>query len=106
MSRQHSPRIAPRHEALLPRVQALTAAHPCWGNRRFWADLRVVAQWSGNQQRGWRLRRGHHRLVPPHRQLKAKQTPTGSPPSATTTNAWWGLDLTTLLVGDFGGALA
>jgi putative transposase len=41
-------------------------------------------------------------LVPPNRKLKAKRTPTGSQPKATKPHEWWGIEMTKLLVGDFG----
>ncbi len=102
ISRHRSPLIAPRHDALLPRVQALKAAHPCWGSRRLWASLRFVAPWPVHQTRGWRLRRAHHLGAPTHLQRKAKRTPTGSQPRATKPHAWWGLDMTKLLAAGCG----
>ena len=64
-SRQRARRIAHRHEALLQRVQALKAEHPCWGDRRIWAYLRVVEPWPGHKNRVWRLMRERHLVVPP-----------------------------------------
>ncbi len=42
MTRQRSPRVVQRDEALLPRIQQLKADHPFWGYRRIWAYLRYV----------------------------------------------------------------
>ena len=56
----------PRDEELLPRIQALTAEHPCWGDRRLWAYWRFVEPVPVNKKRVLRLRREHH-----HSQLDA-----------------------------------
>ena len=103
MSRQRSLLIAPRQDALLQRVQALTAEHPCWGYRRLWASLRFVEPGPVHKKRVWRLMREHHLVVPTTLQLKAKRTPTGSHPRATKPNAWGGSAMTTLLVEGLGG---
>jgi putative transposase len=92
----------PRDAPLLPRIQALKADHPCWGDRRSWAYLPFVEQLSGNKKRGWRLRRAHPRLVQPNRRLQATRTPTGNQPKPTKPHEWWGSDLTKVLVQGFG----
>ena len=55
-----------------------------------------------NKKRVLRVMREHHLLVPPNLKLKAKRPPTGSKPSATKPNGWWGIDMTKLLVEAFG----
>jgi putative transposase len=37
MSRQSSPIVAQRNEALAQRIRELKAEHPFWGYRRIWA---------------------------------------------------------------------
>jgi transposase InsO family protein len=101
MSRQRSPLIAQRNDALLQRVQALKAEHPFWGYRRIWAYLRFVEQWAVNKKRVWRLMREHHLVVPPTPK-KAKRTPTRSKPKPTKPNEWWGIDMTKVMVEGFG----
>jgi putative transposase len=102
MTRHRSPLIAQRHDALLHRVQALKAEHPCWGDRRIGAALRCVEQLPVHQKRGRRLLREPHVLVTPHPQLRAKRPPTGSKPRPTKPNAWWGIAMTKSRVEDFG----
>jgi putative transposase len=102
MSRQASPSVAQRNQGLLARIQALKAEHPFWGYRRIWAHLRFVEQLPVNKKRILRLMREHHLLVPPNLKLKAKRTPTGSKPKPTKPNEWWGIDMTKVLVQDFG----
>jgi putative transposase len=102
MSRQRSPLIAQRNDALLQRVQALKAEHPFWGYRRVWAYLRFVEQWPVNKKRVWRLMREHHLVVPPTLKLKARRTPTRNKPKPTKPNEWWGIDMTKVMVAGFG----
>ena len=55
-----------------------------------------------NQQRLLRLRRAPHLLVTPTQRLSAKRTPTRSTPKPSRPNAWWGVDMTPVLVQGFG----
>jgi putative transposase len=102
MRRHQSRRVVQRDESLLPRIQALKAAHPFRGYRRIWAYLRFVEQRPVNKKRSWRLMREHHLLVPPHLRLKAKRTPMRSKPKPTPPNEWWGIDRTKVLVEGVG----
>lgn len=102
MSRPRSCLVAQRHEGRLHRIQARKAEPPCWGDRRIWADRRFVEPWPVHKTRGLRLMREHHLVVPPHRKLKAKRTPTGSKPRAPKPHEWWGIAMPKLLVGDCG----
>jgi putative transposase len=86
----------------LERLQALKAEPPCWGYRRLWAYLRGVDQLPVHKKRLLRLMREHHRLVPPQQRLQAQRTPTRSHPKPTRPHAWWGMDMTTVLVQDGG----
>jgi putative transposase len=102
MTRQRSLRVAQRAEGLLPRIQALKAEHPFWGDRCIWPYWRVVDQWPINKKRILRLRREHRLLVTPNLKLKAKRTPSRSKPRPHKPNAWWGIDMTKVLVEGFG----
>ena len=95
-------RVVPRDEDLLPRLQALKAEHPSWGSRRMWAYLRGMERWPITKERGWRLMREHPLLVPPNLRRNARRTPTARQPKPTRPHAWWGMDMTTVLVGGFG----
>jgi hypothetical protein len=98
MTRQRSLRVVQRDESLFPCIQTLKAAHPFWGYRRIWADLRFVEQRALNKKRILRLMREHQLLVTPNLRLRAKWTPTGSKPKPTRPNEWWGIDMTEVLV--------
>jgi putative transposase len=102
MSRRRSLRVVPGEACLLPRIQALKAEHPFWGDRRIWAYLRFVEQQPVNKKRMLRLMREHHLLVSPNVKLKAKRTPMRSQSKPMQPNDWWGLDLTKVLVEGFG----
>jgi putative transposase len=94
--------VVQRDEELLPRIRALKAEHPFWGYRRIWAYRRFVEQLPVNKKRIWRLMRAHHLLVPPNLRLQAKRTPQRSTPTPTKPNAWWGIDMTKVLVEGVG----
>jgi hypothetical protein len=94
--------VTQRDEELLPRIQGLKAEHPFWGDRRIWAHLRFVEQVPVNMERILRLLREHRLLVTANQRLRAKRTPTGRTPKPTKPNEWLGIDMTEVLVGDFG----
>lgn len=102
MSRQTSLRVTQRHEGLLQRIRALTAEPPCWGYRRIWAYVHVVEKLPVNKKRSLRLMRAHHLLVTPKLRLRAKRTPMRSQPKPTKPNAWWGIEMTKVLVEGVG----
>jgi putative transposase len=102
MSRRPSFWGAPRHDALVQRSGALTAEHPCWGDRRLWASRRVVEPLPVHQQRRWRLRREPHLLVPPNLRLHAPRTPPRSQPKPPRPNAWGGIEMTPVVVEGVG----
>jgi putative transposase len=102
MSRQPAPLVAPRNEGLLQRIRALKAEPLCWGYRRIWAYRRFIEQQTVHKKRIWRLMREHYLLVTPNGRLKAKRTPTRSTPKPTKPHAWWGIDMTKVLVEGLG----
>jgi putative transposase len=102
MTRRRSFRVTQRDEALRPRIHALNAEHPLWGDRRIWASWRFVEQVPVNTKRIVRWLREHHLLVMPNSKLKAKRTPTRSTPRPTKPHAWWGIDMTKVMVEGFG----
>jgi hypothetical protein len=61
---------------------------------------------AGAQEAGLAPDAGAAPRGPPHRPLKAKHTPTGRQPRATKPNAWWGIDMPTLVGEDVRGALS
>ena len=102
MSRQPSRRVAERNTDVLQRIVALKAVHPFWGYRRCWATLRYVDGLAVNKKRVLRLLRTHALLVTPTRRLRASRTPTTHKPKPTRPNEWWGIDMTKVVVENFG----
>jgi hypothetical protein len=94
--------VTQQEQDLLPRLQALKAAPPFWGDRRLWAYWRFVAHLPVNRTRLWRLRREHQLFVPPDLRLKAQRTPSHSKPRPLKPHAWWGIDMTKVVVQGFG----
>lgn len=91
-----------RDEGLLPRIQGLKAEHPFWGYRRIWAYLHFVEGLSVNKKCVLRVMREHNLLVKPNPKLKAKRTQSRSKPRPTKPHEWWGIDMTKVMVEDFG----
>jgi transposase InsO family protein len=102
MSRRKSLKVAQRNEALVEPIRALKAEHPFWGYRRVWAHLRYVDGQPVNKKRILRLMREHDLLVKPNLRLRAKRRIQTRKPKPTAPNAWWGIDMTKVMVGDFG----
>ena len=98
MTRRRSLLVTQRDAALRPRLQALNAEHPLWGDRRLWASLRDVEQVRVHKTRVLRLWQAHRLVVTATQRLQAKRTPTGRQPTPTQPHAWWGIDRTTVLV--------
>jgi putative transposase len=94
--------VTQRDEDLLPRIQGLKAEHPFWGYRRIWAYLHFVERLAVNKKHVFRVMKEHNLLVKPNLRLKAKRTPTRRKPRPTRPNAWWGIDMTKVLVEGFG----
>ena len=94
--------VAARNRALLERIRAIKAEHPFWGYRRVWATLRYVEHKRVNKKRILRLLREHNLLVKPNLRLRAKCTWHTRKPKPTAPNRWWGIDMTKVMLGDFG----
>ena len=101
MIRRPSPSVAQRNQKVLARIRALKAEHPFWGYRRIWAQLRAQ-DLPVNKKRILRLMRKNDLLVKPNLRLKAKRTSTKAKPRPTRPNEWWGIDMTKVLVQNFG----
>jgi len=94
--------VTQRDASLLSHIQALKAEHPFWGYRRIWAYLHFVVQLPVNRKRVLRVMCEHNLLVRPNLKLKAKRTPSRSKLRPTKPQEWWGIDMTKVLVDDFG----
>jgi putative transposase len=104
MTRPRALPVVQRAAGPLPRRRTLPPAPPSWGDRRGWAERRVVEHLPVPKNRGRRLMRAPGLLVPPNVQLQAKRTPTGSPPRPLKPHEWWGIAMTEGLGPGGGGA--
>ena len=102
MRRRPSCAIIRRNEPLVDRIRELKADHPFWGYRRIWAHLKFVDHLPVNKKRILRLMRRNDLLVKPNLRLKAKRTSMKAKPQAVRPNEWWGIDMTKVLVQNFG----
>ena len=102
MKRRPSCSVLRRNEPIVDRIREIKADHPFWGYRHTWAHLRFVDQLPINKKRVYRLMREHDLLVKPNLRLKAKRSSTKAKPRAVRPNEWWGIDMTKVLVQNFG----
>jgi putative transposase len=102
MKRRSSLAVAERNQPVIERIQKIKAEHPFWGYRRTWAHLRYVEELNVNKKRILRLMRTHDLLVKPETRLKATRVPSRSKPKPERPNQWWGIDMTKVMVNNFG----
>ena len=76
--------------------------HPFWGYRRIWAYLRYKRKLGINPKRVYRLMKKNNLLVKPNMRLIAKRVSNTKKPRPDKPNEWWGVDMTKVMVGDFG----
>ncbi len=101
MKRRASAIVEERNSHVLERIEALKADHPFWGYRRVWAHLRYIDNLEVNRKRVYRLMAEHSLLVKADTHLKAVRT-SRSKPQPIRPNEWWGIDMTKVMVTDFG----
>jgi putative transposase len=102
MRRKESALVAERNLPLVERMKQIKAEHPFWGYRRIWAHLKYVDRLEVNKKRVYRLMQKYELLVQPNQRLKAIRTPGRSKPRPNRPNQWWGIDMTKVMVDDFG----
>lgn len=102
MKRRTSKAVEERNSSVVDRIKEIKADHPFWGYRRIWAHLKYVDGLSVNRKRIFRLMQQHDLVVKPNTRLKAIRTPQKSKPRPTRPHQWWGIDMTKVMVEDFG----
>ena len=95
-------KVSERNQGLLAHIRRVKADHPFWGYRRVWAYVRYVEQQVVTQKRIYRLMKLHGLLVQPNLRLKASRGSHRRKPKPTAPNRWWGIDMTKVLIDDFG----
>jgi putative transposase len=101
MKRKQSASVAERNLPIVERIKEIKADHPYWGYRRTWAHLKFIDGLNVNKKRILRLMQAHNLLVKSDSKLKAIRTPR-SKPRPDRPNQWWGIDMTKVIVNDFG----
>jgi len=94
-------RIA-RDAELVERIGPIKAEHPFWGVRRVWAWLKFHDERTIDKKRVARAMRENGLLVKGNEKLRAVRTPQRSKPRPDRPNQWWGIDMTKVMVQDFG----
>jgi len=101
MKRRTAAVVAKRNQPIVERIQAIKSDHPFWGYRRVWAHLKYVDGLGVNKKRILRLLKEHKLLVKDDCHLKANRT-IKSKPRPDKPNQWWGIDMTKVMVTNFG----
>ena len=101
MKRAKSKSVAERNEPIVKRIEEIKAEHPYWGYRRTWAHLKFVDGFSVNKKRILRLMQNHNLLVTADAKLRAARV-IRSKPRPDRPREWWGIDMTKVMVSDFG----
>jgi putative transposase len=102
MKRSQSVSVIERNLPIVKRIEEIKADHPYWGYRRTWAHLRFVDGLTVNKKRILRLMQTYNLQVKANVKLKAVRAPFRSKPRPERPNQWWGIDMTKVLVNDFG----
>jgi putative transposase len=102
MKRRVSRVVLERNLPIVARIKEIKAEHPFWGYRRTWAHLRYIDGLNVNKKRILRLMQDQDLVVKRNMRLKAMRTPTRSKPQPTRPNQWWGIDMTKVMVKNFG----
>lgn len=87
---------------MLPNIEKLKAEHPFWGYRRVWAYLKFRQRLTVNRNRVYRIMKENRLLVPKNAKLKAKRYSTRPKPRADCPNQYWGMDMTKIMITDYG----
>jgi putative transposase len=91
-----------QNHPILERINNLKAQHPFWGYRRIWAYLRYREGLDINKKRIYRLMKESSLLVGKNTRLKARRTPLKAKPKADRPNQIWGIDMTKIMIGQWG----
>ena len=93
-----------KDKELLHDICAIKSDHPFWGYRRVWAYLKYRLDISINKKRIYRIMKEHNLLVKPNARLKAIRSNQAyeNKPKATRVNQYWGIDMTKVMIFNYG----
>jgi len=102
LKRGSYPKVAQRNQQIVDKILKIKSDHPFWGYRRVWAHLSFIDKIKISKNRVYRLMKLNSLLVKPNVSIKAKRTKIRSKPIAFRPNQWWGIDMTKIMITDFG----
>lgn len=102
MKRKRSENITKRDEPMLYRIEQIKSEHPLWGYRRIWSYMRFRDKIIIGKNRVYRIMKEHNLLVTKNYRLKAKRKSNRSKPRATRPNQYWGIDMTKIMIENYG----
>jgi putative transposase len=89
-------------EGLIEAIKEVKAEHPYWGYRRIWAKLRYQGGYAFlNRKKVYRLME-RYGLLQDQIRKKAPRVPSRNKPKASYPNQWWGIDMTKVMVRNWG----
>jgi len=93
-----------KDKGLLHHIYAIKSDHPFWGYRRVWAYLKYRLDMPVNKKRIYRIMKEHNLLVKPNTRLKAIRSNQAykNKPKATHPNQYWGIDMTKVMICNYG----
>jgi len=91
---------------ILNHIMPVKAEQPNWGYRLIWAYLKYQMDLPFNKKRIYRIMKEHNLLVKKNTRLKAIRDNQNnrSKPRANRPNQFWGIDMTKVMIPDFGWA--
>lgn len=88
---------------VLSNIREIKQAHPLWGYRKVWAYLRFVQNIMVNRKRIQRLMKENNLLVTKEfKKAKRAKYPYRSKPRANKPNQFWGIDMTKVMIQEYG----
>lgn len=89
-------------DKLIEEIKGIKSEHPFWGYRRVWARLKYrLGYQTLNRKKVYRLMK-EYKLLAHQTKKKARRIPLGSKPKANRPNEWWGIDMTKVMVNNWG----
>lgn len=94
--------VTAKNAPLVETIRRIKADHPFWGYRRVWAHLNYIDGIHVSKNKVLKLMQEHNLLVSKDTKLRAKRTPAKRKPRPDAPNAWWGIDMTKVIIDGYG----
>ncbi len=91
-------------KTFFPQIYLIKSDHPFWGYRRVWSYMKYRLDIPVNKKRIYRIMKEHNLLVKPNARLKAIRSNQAykNKPKATRPNQFWGIDMTKVMISNYG----